>query len=279
MQAHPLKMKSINPKVHSFKDEPLLPFSPLSLKGLSIRPFSLRAEHFKKGIYALLSGLKANYFRSNLYVLIFSAREKFLTLYAPLQKQIRENVELDFFVIKHKVTRSIKWVSIFDAVLLVLVVAHTIAPLSLRERTSVNAIFSPLLLTEVSADQGQEMEPAMKELMNNLKNDGLDPRIGRSVERPSFSAPGMAITAGKDTFQVFNYTNSSLALEEASAFAKQYDPANGYIWQEQANVYVEDKTVIFYLGNKKEILDSLQEFAGQSLVAHNQVSLQEASAL
>ena len=113
--------------------------------------------------------------------------------------------------------------------------------------------------------------PLTQGFVANLRSAGLSASIISSVHRSFFAEEGRLVALGGDNVQVFEYTDTALALSDVSNFEKSANTRQG-AWKKNAHLYSSDKLLLLYTGQRQSIIESLEaifgleiSFAGQGL--------------
>jgi len=100
----------------------------------------------------------------------------------------------------------------------------------------------------------------LEQLIQKFQNNDLNPTLAEPVTRPHLSGSGETIIVNGDSLQVFQYSATGTALEEASALVQRYaDGTKSTLWKKEIHIYANDNMVVFYLGTNKNILNSLDQ--------------------
>jgi hypothetical protein len=103
--------------------------------------------------------------------------------------------------------------------------------------------------------------------MQSFTTEGINPTLGQAVSRKYLSGSGETISLDGDSFQVFQYSDTSTAEKEASLLAQRYaDSTRSILWKNQIHIFASANMVIFYLGKNQGILGTLYQVAGLSEV-------------
>lgn len=102
--------------------------------------------------------------------------------------------------------------------------------------------------------------------MQKLENNNFVPVIFKKIVRHPLTGDGSLVTLkngdGIDSMQVFEYIDYDTAMRDASLLADKYSTGSlKLVWNKNIHVYVDDKLVIFYLGNHAPILGALEQSA------------------
>lgn len=109
--------------------------------------------------------------------------------------------------------------------------------------------------------------PAAEQLIQELKEIGLDPTLRQKITRAPFSVSGRIITLSGDNIQIFEYPDQDLAQKEAPLLASKYvDGQRPSRWKDSVHLYTQDVLTVFYLGNNEDIIKALERSAGPSLL-------------
>ena len=105
-----------------------------------------------------------------------------------------------------------------------------------------------------------------KDVVAALKEQGLTATPISTIQRKQLSPEGTILSINSDTIQVFEYTDDSLAQKELEAFAARYASTTSYSsWKKQVSLYSNGKTLVYYLGTKKTIIEPLEHIFGSSI--------------
>ena len=112
---------------------------------------------------------------------------------------------------------------------------------------------------------------ATEQFISVLKESGQNPIPLQQIKRRTFPVSGRIIALVgdnvRDNIQVFEYPDADTAQKETSQLALKYTSSTLLdSWKKDIHLYVKDKVAIYYFGNKKTILSTLNEIAGLSLV-------------
>lgn len=107
--------------------------------------------------------------------------------------------------------------------------------------------------------------PKTNALILDLENIGLDPISVSNITRDFFSAEGKMITLDGDNIQVFEYADSLAATGELFLFQKSAQTRRGS-WKKNVHLYANVNLIIFYMGERKNIIDSLNSIFGKPIM-------------
>lgn len=102
-------------------------------------------------------------------------------------------------------------------------------------------------------------------LMSKLKNLGFDPNVVSPINREFFSVEGRIITLDKSNIKVFEYEEGVTLTEDVMLFRDSANTSYGS-WKKDVNIYTNENLIIFYMGESKSILESLESIFGSSMV-------------
>jgi hypothetical protein len=170
--------------------------------------------------------------------------------------------------IKLIATRVIICIVIVDIILFLFIYKKFFSPLSIVESASISSFYAPLLgKVGYSAQLQADIGTQTKEFMIILENEKFLPKVVSIIIKPEFTVSGNIITINNDNISVFEYENIDIAKAEAISYVNKYDKSTKpYIWKEFTYIYTKDNLIIFYLGSREEIINSLIKFAGKSLM-------------
>ena len=115
--------------------------------------------------------------------------------------------------------------------------------------------------------------PETELFVQKLKDNGHKPMSVAVVKRKPFTVEGRLITLDGDNIQVFEYLDYKSAANDASILADKYiSSTRSSTWKKDMHIYLNDKLVVFYMGHKKGIMDSLEKNAGLSLTHPKKVT-------
>ncbi|MDB5204094.1 MAG: hypothetical protein JWP09_122 [Candidatus Taylorbacteria bacterium] len=106
--------------------------------------------------------------------------------------------------------------------------------------------------------------PGTEALMNDLKNKNLDPEIVANNTRAFFSVEGKMITLASGNIKVYEYTDNNILLNEVEAFKENSKTPYGS-WKKDVHLYNNAKVIVFYMGEDKEIKDTLNTIFGSEV--------------
>ncbi len=113
----------------------------------------------------------------------------------------------------------------------------------------------------------KEIGTATQSLISNFKNSGLESAFAGRITKPPLSIEGNIITLDKDNIQVFEYPDTFIASNEAGMFLEYYKKISSRSsLKSLIHLYQKDAMVIFYMGENKNILDSLGRIAGVAII-------------
>jgi hypothetical protein len=109
--------------------------------------------------------------------------------------------------------------------------------------------------------------PETEYFLQQLKNSSSTPMAVAKIKRHPFTVYGTLVTLNGDNIQVFEYPEHDTAMTEASLLTQEYISSSRSIaWKNNMHVYVNDKLVVFYMGNKDFIMNPLRQNAGLSMM-------------
>lgn len=102
--------------------------------------------------------------------------------------------------------------------------------------------------------------------MQKLENNNFVPVVFKKIVRHPLTGDGSLVTLkvgdSIDSMQIFEYIDYDTAMRDASLLADKYATGSKkLVWNKNMHVYVDDKLVIFYLGNHAPILTALDQSA------------------
>ncbi len=107
--------------------------------------------------------------------------------------------------------------------------------------------------------------PATDALIEDLKTYNLNPEIVGNNTRAFFSVEGKMITLASSNIKVYEYENSDTLISEVEEFKKSAKTPYG-AWKKDVHLYNNEKVIVFYLGEVKEIKDALNAIFGNEVV-------------
>ncbi|MEI6494500.1 MAG: hypothetical protein WCO03_00370 [bacterium] len=104
--------------------------------------------------------------------------------------------------------------------------------------------------------------PATGYFLQQLKSNHLAPVAVERIIRQPFTVPGSIITLDGDNFIVFEYPDQRSAAADAAILTQKYaSSTRSAEWKKKMHVDVYDTLVIFYMGSKVSILETLAQNA------------------
>ena len=114
---------------------------------------------------------------------------------------------------------------------------------------------------------GVKSDSDVNAFINNLAGDSLSVGAMKPVNRKSFAVSGQMVIMNGDNIQVFEYPDHTAAVNDASRLAAKYSSSwRSTSWKKNIHLYVDGKFVVFYMGSRTDILGSLEQNAGLSLM-------------
>lgn len=94
------------------------------------------------------------------------------------------------------------------------------------------------------------------------------------IKKEGLSVTGRMVVVNGDNFNVFEYTNSSLAQKEAFEMSQKYDAtSNSAEWKENMHLYLKDNLLIFYMGKNDSIISALNHGISNRVTGGGNVSI------
>ncbi len=106
--------------------------------------------------------------------------------------------------------------------------------------------------------------PAARELISKLQSNGFTPAAIKNTSSNFFTVQGKVTTLANDNIIVYEYSDTLTAQQEAAAFAKKQE-ATRNSWRKKVHVFAGDKIIVTYVGERPEILQSLESIFGKIL--------------
>lgn len=119
--------------------------------------------------------------------------------------------------------------------------------------------------TSIIWDRTIRIGHATENLLDGLKTQNLNPEVVGNNTRAFFSVEGKMITLASSNIKVYEYTNSDTLINEVEEFKKSAKTPYG-AWKKDVHLYNNDKVIVFYLGEVKEIKDALNAIFGNEVV-------------
>ncbi len=107
--------------------------------------------------------------------------------------------------------------------------------------------------------------PNTEKLIEEIVKTGLDPVVARNIKREFFSVEGKIIALSKDNIHVFEYKDGTTLLNEVHSFRESANTPSGS-WKKDVHLFKDENLIVFYKGEKKSILNSLQSIFGEEVV-------------
>jgi hypothetical protein len=102
-------------------------------------------------------------------------------------------------------------------------------------------------------------------MIKKISNYGFSPEVVANINREFFSAEGQIITLGNSNIKVFEYRDNAKLLEEVNSFRESASTPFGS-WKKNVHLYRDDNLIVFYMGNEKGIIESLDGIFIESVV-------------
>lgn len=110
----------------------------------------------------------------------------------------------------------------------------------------------------VAMNNENKIGSATSQFIKRLSNSDMVPRAVKNITHKTLTVKGNLITLGNDNIQIFEYGDASSAQLEAAALSKRYmSSSRSLAWKKDMHIYVDSTLVIFYMGNRENVLDSL----------------------
>ena len=104
--------------------------------------------------------------------------------------------------------------------------------------------------------------PAIRSFVEQLQDENHDAVSVRHISRRQFTVKGELVTLHGDNIQIFEYPNHDSAMNDVLSLLHKYSTsAQPRFWKDRLHLYVKDNLVIFYIGNTKYVLDTLDQHA------------------
>ncbi len=109
--------------------------------------------------------------------------------------------------------------------------------------------------------------------ISHLTGSNLSVGAMKPVSRKNFTVGGEMVVMNGDNIQVFEYGDHTGALGDATSLAAKYLSSwRSASWKKNIHLYVDGKFVVFYMGSHADILGSLEQNAGLSMMDTSQSS-------
>lgn len=106
--------------------------------------------------------------------------------------------------------------------------------------------------------------PGTESLISNIKSKGFNPEVVANNSRAFFSVEGKMITFADSNIKVYEYTDTNVLLTDVEAFKKSAKTQYGS-WKKDVHLYNNEKVIVFYMGESKEIKDVLNSVFGSEI--------------
>lgn len=106
--------------------------------------------------------------------------------------------------------------------------------------------------------------PNTEDIIKKITATGLNPIVVGPIMRGTFSVEGKIVTLGGDNINIYEYANSNIASDEVVSFQLSSETSAGS-WKKEVYLYSKDNIIVFYMGEKKNIINSLNTIFGQSV--------------
>ena len=118
--------------------------------------------------------------------------------------------------------------------------------------------FSNIVLADAPVSISDTNNPAISQLISEFNKSNLNPVLTQTVIRKHLSGVGHTIILDKNSVQIFQYTDTDTAINEATFLMQRYaDSTRSTRWKKDIHIYANSDTIIFYLGENIRILNSL----------------------
>lgn len=96
-------------------------------------------------------------------------------------------------------------------------------------------------------------------LLDELRSRGDEPVVISSVNRRLFSVSGYIVSIGKDTIQVYEYSDPIQKSLDKNRISRQYSAGatRWSMWRDKVHVYESPDLIVFYMGNDQMVLSDL----------------------
>ncbi len=107
--------------------------------------------------------------------------------------------------------------------------------------------------------------PGTNDLVDSLKQLRLNPEVVANNTRAFFTVEGKMITLAHSNIKVYEYDNIDALITDEEAFKKSSKTEYGS-WKKDVHLYSNEKVIVFYMGEDKEIKDALKSIFQSEIV-------------
>ena len=113
-------------------------------------------------------------------------------------------------------------------------------------------------------DKKNSIGPETYKLIRKIEQMGLNPLVVGKSQRTFFSVEGRVVALSGDNIKVYEYPNNMGASAEVSNFQESAKTRMGS-WKKTVHLYAKGNIIVFYMGERKKIIDPLMQIFGKAV--------------